>query len=42
MEALKSYFDQVGLRGLKMSFELKKNDKKAAAGRNGVEVRYTR
>jgi outer membrane protein OmpA-like peptidoglycan-associated protein len=42
MEALKGYFDQVGLRGLKVSFELKKNDKKASAGKNGVEVRYSR
>lgn len=42
MEALKTYFEQAALRGLKVSFELRKNDKKAGVGKNGVEVRYPR
>jgi len=42
MEAVKAYFERAALRGLKVSLEVKKNDPKAAAGRNGVEVRYPR
>jgi outer membrane protein OmpA-like peptidoglycan-associated protein len=42
MEALKDYLGQAALRGLKVSFELRKNDPKTAPGRSGVEVRYPR
>jgi hypothetical protein len=42
MEALKEYLEQAALRGLKVSFELKGNDPKTAAGRSGVDVRYPR
>jgi len=42
MEAVKDYLKQTASRGIKIDFELKKNDSKSAGGRSGVEVRYPR